>query len=157
MALVDDNGDDMVRGKILLLQPVNTKQVNLPDGRTFFARYERVSGKKLPANVTTTKARTVGPKRRLMPKIQPGSGSLRTVFNVEKKLFKPSYITKAFDIGSKAANLTIGQKMIEERIKQTPAIYNAGVKSIKNKNIKNILNSDLDDYAIKKAQKQLYN
>ena len=41
--------------------------------------------------------------------------------------------------------------MIEEGIKQTPAIYNAGVKRIKNDKIKNVLQSDLANYAVKKA------
>ena len=72
-------------------------------------------------------------------------------------MFKPSYITKAFNIGSKAANLAIRKKIIEEGIEKTPAIYNAGVKRIKNKNMKNILELDLANYAVKKAQKRFYN
>ena len=118
----------MVRDKILLRRRVNPKRVDLPDGRTFYARYERVSRKNLPANVTVKKARTIGLRRRHISKQQQGSRILETVFNVGKMLFKSSYITKAFGIGSKTAKLAIGQKIIEEGIKQTLAIYKTRVK-----------------------------
>ena len=49
------------------------------------------------------------------------------------------------------------EERIEEKIKQTPAIYNAGVKRVKNNKIKKVLESDLANYVVKKAQKQLYN
>ena len=41
---------------------------------------------------------------------------------------------------------------MEEAIKQTTAIYSAGVKRIKNNKIKSVLESDLANYAVKKAQ-----
>ena len=147
----------MVRDKILLRRRVNPKRADLPDGRTFYARYERVSRKNLPANVTVKKARTIGLRRRHISKQQQGSRILETVFNVGKMLFKSSYITKAFGIGSKAAKLAIGQKIIEEGIKQTLAIYKTRVKWMQSKKTKNILESDLANYAVKNAHKKLYN
>ena len=52
----------MVRDKILLLRHVNPKKFDLPYGRTFYARYETLSRKSLPAKVTIKKARTIGPR-----------------------------------------------------------------------------------------------
>ena len=52
----DADADDMVRNKILLRRKMTPKRVTLPDGRSFVARYERVSRKNLPRNVTTAKA-----------------------------------------------------------------------------------------------------
>lgn len=147
----------MVRDEILLGRCVNPKKVNLPDGQTFYARYERVGRRNLPTKVTIKKTEDNRTKTQAERKQQHGSGFLGTVFNIGKKLFKPSYITKAFNIGSKAANLAIRQKIIEEGIEKTPAIYNAGVKRIKNKKMKNILELDLANYAVKKAQKHFYN
>ena len=40
----------MVRDKTLLRRRVNTKRVTLLDSRKFYARYERVSRRNLPAN-----------------------------------------------------------------------------------------------------------
>ena len=84
------------------------------------------------------KVKTIGPRCRDTCKQQQGSRLLGTVFNVRKRLFKLSYITKAFEIGSKAAKSAIRKNTIEEGIKQIPGIYNAGVKQTKNKKIKKI-------------------
>ena len=51
----DADADDMVRNKILLRRKMTPKRVTLPDGHSFVARYERVSRKNLPRNVTTVK------------------------------------------------------------------------------------------------------
>ena len=45
----------MVTDKILLRRRVNARKVNLLDGRTLYTRYERVSRKNSPANVTIKK------------------------------------------------------------------------------------------------------
>ena len=54
-------------------------------------------------------------------------------------------------------NSALGKKFIEEGIEQTPAMYNTSVKRTKNDKIKSVLESDLSNYAVKKAQGQLYN
>ena len=96
----------MVREKILLWRRVNPKKVSLPDGRTFYAKYESASRKNLPANVTIKKARAIGMRRGRKRK-QQEAGILGSVFK-------------------------LGRKIIEEGIKQTPSIDNAGVKRRKN-------------------------
>ena len=84
-----NDGEDMVRDKILLQRCINPKRVNLPNGRTFYTRYERVSRKKLPANVTIKKSRTIGLRRGCKQK-QQEAGILSSVFKLRTKLFKPS-------------------------------------------------------------------
>lgn len=49
----------------------------------------------------------------------------------------------------------LAKRIIEEGIKQIQAIYNAGVKRIKNNKTKKVLESDLANYAAIKAQEQL--
>ena len=51
----NDDDVDMVTDKILLRRRVNARKVNLLDGRTLYTRYERVSRKNSPANVTINK------------------------------------------------------------------------------------------------------
>ena len=43
---------DLYRNKTLLRQKVTTQHVILPNGQSFLVRYERVSRKNLPSNVT---------------------------------------------------------------------------------------------------------
>ena len=129
-----DDDADMVRDKILLQRLIDPKKVNLPDRRTFYARYERVSRKNLPANVTIKKASTVGPRCRCKWK-QQGTAILSNKFKLGTNLFKLRYLIKGVEIGSRAANSAIGKKKnIEGEIKQTPAIYN-WYKKIKNNKI----------------------
>lgn len=133
-----------------LRRRVNLKRITLPDRTTFYARYERVSRANLTANVTTKRTRAIGPRQR-------GAGLLISAFSLGSRLFKPSYIEKGSDIGPRVVNFALGKKTIEERIKQTPAIYNARVKVIKQNKIKKVLESDLANYAVKKVQGQLLN
>lgn len=82
---------------------------------------------------------------------------LISAFSLGSRLFKPSYVEKGSDIGPRVVNFALGKKTIEERIKQTPAIYNARVKVIKQNKIKKVLESDSAHYAVKKVQGQLLN
>ena len=133
-----------------LRRRVNLKRITLPDRTTFYARYERVSRANLTANVTTKRTRAIGPR-------QQGAGLLSSAFSLGSRLFKPRYIEKGSEIGPRVVNFALGKKTIEERIKQTPAIYNARVKVIKQNKIKKVLESDLANYAVKKVQGQLLN
>ena len=120
----------MVRDKIVLRGQVIPKRVTLPDGRTFYTRYERVSRRNLPANVTIKRARAIEPRQQRKEK--HGESDLHSsAFKLGSQLFKPSHITKGIDNGLKVLNSALGKKIIEEEIKQTPAIYTAGVKIIK--------------------------
>ena len=53
-----------MRQKIVLGCRAVPKRVRLPDGTSSVARYERISRKNLPGNITVTKTRTVGPRNR---------------------------------------------------------------------------------------------
>ena len=73
---------DMFRDEILLRKRVNLKRVTLSDGRTFYARNERVSGRNLPANVTIKSVRAIRP-RQLQKRKQGGSGLLSSVIELD--------------------------------------------------------------------------
>ena len=151
----DADADDMVREKILLRQKVAPKRITLPNGHSFVARYERVSKKNLPRNVTINKAQTIGPRRQRKRKMQQGTGILGSVLNLGKNLLTSGTLEKGFDLGSKAISSEIGEKIINEGIKHAPDLY--GTKKVKNKNLKKALESDIVNYAVKKAQKELFN
>ena len=53
----------MYRDKILLKRKVTPQRVKLPDGHSFLAKYERVSRKNLPSNVTIRRNRAIGPRK----------------------------------------------------------------------------------------------
>ena len=52
----------------LLRQRVTPQKVRLPNGTSFLARYERLSRKNLPSNLTIRPTRTIGPRNRRIRK-----------------------------------------------------------------------------------------
>ena len=53
----------MVQKTIILRKRASPKIVNLPNGRSFTSRWERISRKKLPINIKVKRQRTIGPRR----------------------------------------------------------------------------------------------
>ena len=102
------------------------KRVTLPNGRTFYARYERIKRQDLPANIRmkkTYKQRAAPRNRRRRRPPQQGQGIVSTA----KKVLKNPAIR------------AIAKKGLE----YAPGLYQNITKRIKNKKIQKILNSDL--------------
>ena len=132
--------------------------VTLPNGQSFVARCERANRKNLPRNVNIKKARQIGPKRQRKSKTQKSGRLLGDIVNLRTKgLTSTGLLKKGLDIGLKALSSEIGKKIIGEGIKHAPDLYKFGTSRIKYKNLKRALDLDIADYAVKKAQKELFN
>ena len=67
-----------------------------------------------------------------------------------KNLFK-----RGLNAGSKAINSEIGKKtLIDEGIKRAPELYRLGTSKIRNKNVRNALNSDIANYIVEETQEK---
>ena len=102
------------------------KRVTLPNGRTFFARYERIKRQDLPGNIQmrrTYRQRAAPRNRRRRPRAQQGRGIAESAHKV---LRNPAF-------------RAIARKGLE----YAPGLYANIVKRIKNKKISKFLNSDL--------------
>ena len=157
--LVVGNADaeDIYRNKILVRQKVTPERVTLPNGRYFSVRYERVSRKNLPSNVTIRRSWTIGPKWQRKRRTQQFARILGSVFNLGTNLLSSGALKKGLDIGSRAITSEIGRKVIDEGIKHAPELYSYGTKKIKDKYFKKALGSDIANYTVKQAQKELFN
>ena len=129
----DAHVEDKYRDKLLLTQRVTPKQVILPDGRSFLARYERVNRKNLPLNVTVRRSWTIGPGRQRKHKTQQGAGLLGSVFSLGKNWILSGTLAKGLNIGSWAIDSEMVKKVIDEGIKHAPQLYKLGTKKIKKK------------------------
>ena len=100
----------------------NVKQVVLPDGRTFIARYERVSKDCLMPNITIRRRfrQRAAPRNRC--KCQKGRG----FFNFLKK----------------AAKNPMVKALGRAALVKVPASLDHASKNVKNKTVRNILGSD---------------
>ena len=132
--------------------------VTLPNGQSFVATCERASRKNLPRNVNIKKARQIGAKRQRKSKTQKSGRLLGDIVNLRAKaLTSTGLLKKGLDIGLKAISSEIGKKIMDEGIKHAPDLYKFGTSRIKYKNLKRALDLDIADYAVKKAQKELFN
>ena len=112
----------MYREKILLRQRTTPRRMTLPSGRSFVARYKRVSRKNLPANVIIKRNQTIGPRQKRKRKKQKGSGLLSMALRLGKSLLVPGAVTKGISMRSRAINSDLGEKLIDESIKHAPPI-----------------------------------
>ena len=82
----NDGEGNMGGDKILLRRHVTPQRVALLNGRSFVARYERVSRKNLPRNVTIKRARQIGPRRETKRKTQKAGSLLGSIVNLGTNL-----------------------------------------------------------------------
>ena len=122
------------------------KRVTLPNGRTFVARYKRISRDDLPLNIRMRRtyrqrAAPLGRRRR-----QRGQGILK-------------FLKKGYRLGKRAIKSRLGRKISKALISEIPDAIEKLSGRIKNKKIRGILNSDLaktgTDYATNLALEHL--
>ena len=112
------------RNNILLRSLAQPRRVTLPNGRTFFVRYERVNRASLyPTNVRMKRTYTqkIGPRRQRKPRKkqqQEGSGYINS-----------QNIIRGIDLGKRAGNTEVGRMIVDDVVSLIPR----GYKALKNK------------------------
>ena len=151
----------MVKKHIILRKRANPVQVNLPNGRSFVSKWDRISRKQLPINIKVTRNRTIGARRnnrRIYFKLA------RNAFrNIKKKRkaaarqqsgqgLESNFAKMGLNVGSKILGSDIGKKLINQGIDSIPNIFKFGASKVKNKNIKKALESEVADLIVDEAQ-----
>ena len=108
------------------------KRVVPTNGRTFVARYKRISPAELPPNIVMKRAAPRGRRRR-----QRGR--------------------RIFDFVKKVARNPLVRSLAKKGIEYAPGIYHNLTKRVKNKTLNRILNSDAAHLVLNKAIKTANN
>ena len=109
--------------------------VRLPNGQSFLVRYERVSRRNLPCNVTVKWTIQIGPRNKRRHKTQKDRNLLGTLAKVGwKALTSTGLLKKELVVGVKALNSNIGKKLVDEGIKHASRVVS--FRNIQNKKIK---------------------
>ena len=144
-----------MREKILLRRRVAPKRVTLRKGQSLVARYERVSRKNLPRYITVKKVQKIGPRqRRRTQKVEVLENIVKLGAKLGASGFEKGLFRKGFSADTKALSSDLGQKLINEGIKQAPNLYRIGTSKIKNKNVRKALESDVANYLVEEVQKK---
>ena len=116
--------------------------VNLPNGRTFTSKWERISRKQLPMNIKVRRNRTIGARqnnrRILLNQAAPAFKKIKAKRKEERQSGKglASNLAKVGpELGSKALSSEFGKKLINKGIDNTPNIFKFRASKIKNKNV----------------------
>ena len=161
----------MVKKHIVLRKRSNPVRVNLPDGRSFTSKWERISRKQLPINIKITRNRTIGPRRNnraiYLNQAAPALKKIRNRRNREVlKRLGPVYdrlqqrgsglasdlAKTGLELGSRALSSRFGRNLINKGIDSIPSIFKFSAKMVKNKNIKRALESEIADMVVNEAQ-----
>ena len=135
----------MVKKHIILRKRANPVRVNLPDGRSFTSKWERISRKQLPINIKITRNRTIGPRRNnraiSLNRAAPALKKIKNRRNQEiLKRLGPVYdrvqqrgsglasdlAKTGLELGSKALSSEFGRRLINKGIDSIPSIFKFG-------------------------------
>ena len=168
----EEQGDiKMVKKHIILRKRANPVQVNLPNGRSFVSKWERISKKQLPINIKVTRNRTIGPRknnrmiyfnmtRPVLKKIrqkrrQAIIDRLNPIYdrvNQSGSGMGSGLLKAGLDLGSKALGSEFGKRLINKGIDNIPNLFKFGASKVKNKNVKKALKSEIADMVVNEAQ-----
>ena len=143
----------MVKQTVILRKRANPKVVNLPNGRSFTSKWERISRKQLPINIRVKRQRTIGPRRNnRMIYLNQAAPALRRIKRRRKKevinRLGPVYdrvqgqsgrglasnlAKTGLELGSKALGSEFGKKLINKGIDSIPNIFKFGASKIRKK------------------------
>ena len=150
-----------MRDKIVLRRRASPKVVNLPDGRSFSAKYERISRKQLPRNIRVKRARKVGLRRNnrriLLNLTAPALRKIKRKRRQADRGLGGDLRKMEIQMGSTALNSSIGRKLINKGIDNIPNIFKFGASKIKNKNVQKALQSEIADMIVQEGQNKLKN
>ena len=151
----------MAKRHIIFRKRAIPKTVNLPNGRSFVSKWERIIRKQLPINIKVNRVRTIGLRR----------NNRRIYFNLAREGFRKikqkrkaqqsgkglgsNLIKAGFDLGSKALGSEIGKKLINKGIDNIPNIFKFSASKIKNKTLNRALNSEIADLVVNEAQNRV--
>ena len=113
------------------------KRVVLPNGRTFVARYKRISRAELPPNIVMRRTY----RQRAAPRGRRRRQRGRGIFDFVKKVAKNPLV----------------HSLAKKGIEYAPGIYHNLTKRVKNKTLNRILNSDAAHLVLNKAIKTANN
>ena len=118
----------------MLRRLARPRQVTLPNGRTYLARYERVNRASLyltNARIKRTYRQKTGPRRQRKPrkKQQEGSGYIDSQNIIRGIDLGKRAANTGIDLGKRAANTEVGRMIVDDVVSLIPK----GYKALKNK------------------------
>ena len=150
------------RNNIVLIKMDNPKKVTLPNGRTFYAKYKRVSQQYLPGSAkiqrTYTRrpvepiARTPAHLHKQKPlQIRALNSKRVTLRRRKQKMKERGFADVAKTIASNPYMQEIDEKITTKGIEVLPKLYKRATNRIKNDNLRDLAQCDVANYIIERG------
>ena len=111
----------MVSQTIILKKRAAPKIVNLPNGRSFTPKWERISRKKLPINIKVQRQQKIGPAKNnrmiYLNLVTPAFRKMKVKRKAaqSRKGLGSNLVKAGFDLGTKALSSEFGKKINKQR------------------------------------------
>ena len=130
------------------------KRVQLPDGRLlllffFFARYQKVGRHVVNptcVRIARINFRKIEPRRQRARRIGPGNQRRR-----RRRAIRGLDISTAMDLVRRETSSKLGKMIINVAIDYIPTDYKNIKNKIRNKKVKSVLNTGIDDYIVNRG------
>ena len=162
----------MVKQTVILRKRANPKVLNLPNGRSFTSRWERISRKQLQKYIKVKRQKTIGPRRNSrMIFLNQAAPALRRMKKRRKKEviirlgpvydrvqgqsgrgLAPNLAKTGLELGPKALGSEFGKKLINKGIDSILNIFKFGASKMRNKNVKRAMRSDIAKMVVQEPQ-----
>ena len=124
----------------------------------YYARKDYWTKTTMAKNETKTIKRSLAfgsnPSCQKYHKKQQGVSLLSSIARRIANIGAKNLFNRGTDIGSKAISSEIGKKVIGEGFKHGPELYRLGTPKIKNKSLRNALDSDVANYIVNETHKR---
>ena len=124
----------MPRNSILVQRLPAPKRVQLPNGRVFFEKYQRIDRHALAptqVKIARTYVQKIGPRRQRIRRIGP-----RSMQGRRQQAGAGLDLSTAIELGRKATGSKLGKMMINNAIDYIPTAYEKIKNKITNKKVK---------------------
>ena len=136
----------MPRNNPLMRRLPAPNRVQLPNGRVFFARYQRVNRHALAptqVRVVRTYVRKIGPRRHRIRRLGPRNWQIR-----RQQVGAGLDLSTIIDLSRKAAGSKLGKMIINDAIDYIPTAYKKIKNKITNKKVKAVMDAGVDNYLV---------
>ena len=141
----------MHRNNILLQKLPAPKQVQLPNSRVFFAKYQMVARYALTPTcirIAKTYVKKIGPRWQRIRRISPKNRQKR-----RQQAGAGLDLSTAIDLGRKATRSKFGKMMINDAIDYITTAYKRIKNKITNKKVKAVMDAGVDNYLVNRGGK----
>ena len=155
------------RNNIILVKRDIPKRVTLPNGRTFLAKYRKVTRQYLPGGTTIARTYRGQPARGRSPtgsrrpqnrkaRVKPAAAVRGAAWRRERRQGGKGFTDVLRDVSNNPCAEEMGKKLLTKGINSIRALFKKGTNKIKNKHLRKMAQSKIVADLLDEGTKRIY-